>query len=317
MKTNRMNPVIQTAFLAALCGAMLSGCTPRTEAIENQAASKAAPDKGLQAVPPVPKEFNATWHNDAVWNDGKAEVAHYDAERTIYNKVRRYDYVYITVKEDFNAEFLTKTDSYERTDLITAFKLNAFARIETDNYPYHFLTSLFVYKENPTAVFKLATSSQEWCGNTFKEFKQLGGKASLIYHSYWDGEGDGEVKFEPGAAPILLEDQLPLSLRSLNFKEGVSFKMKVLETLITSKVRKPAPVDAEISVRGKESVDAAGKKIQTWKVAVKLTEGKENVYWVEAAYPNLLVKQTTWDGRNMTLKSVTRDDYWVIKTASK
>jgi hypothetical protein len=45
-------------------------------------------------------------------------------------------------------------------------------------------------------------------------------------------------------------------------------------------------------------------------VAVGLGPGKENVYWFAKKYPNILLRQTTWDGRTLRLKSQRRFAYW-------
>ena len=38
------------------------------------------------------------------------------------------------------------------TDVFPVMKVNQFCRIPTDQYPYHFLTSLFFRRENPTPL---------------------------------------------------------------------------------------------------------------------------------------------------------------------
>ena len=46
------------------------------------------------------------------------------------------------------------------------------------------------------------------------------------------------------------------------------------------------------------------------RVAVGLGPGKENVYWFAKKYPNILLRQTTWDGRTLRLKAQRRFAYW-------
>ena len=112
---------------------------------------------------PLAKYFNAEWANNPHWYDGLAEVATYQAQRTIYNKERNFEYTYVTVAEDFNKEFRVKTDDYNRKDLYKVMKVNAFCKIETDNYPYHFLTSMFFPFATPWSLDKMTNGSQEWC----------------------------------------------------------------------------------------------------------------------------------------------------------
>ncbi|WP_304064400.1 hypothetical protein [Pedobacter glucosidilyticus] len=248
----------------------------------------------------ISSNFNQDWANQNHWDDGLAEVAVYEATRTIYGKVRSFDYTYITVSEDFNKAFRVKTDDYQLKDLYKVLKVNAFARIPTDNYPYHLLTSMFFLRENALNLDKMTTSSQEWCGNTFKEYLQDHKGFNLTYHSYWDTEGDGETKI---AAGILLEDQLNYTLRALKFQEGLTFSAPVLESQISSKVGKLKVYDANFKI-------SDDKASNTWKVELTLEKDKVNTYYFAKAYPNVLMKQNTWDGRNLVLKDLSRYAYW-------
>jgi hypothetical protein len=246
--------------------------------------------------------FNAEWANNKLWYDGLAEVAIYDAQRTVYKKERNFEYTYITVAEDFNKEFRVKTDDYQRKDLYKVMKLNAFCKIETENYPYHYLTSMFFNFKQPWLMDKMTNGSQEWCGNTFKEYLADGYHYTLKYHSYFDGEGDGE-KVLP--ANLLIEDQLNYTLRSLKFKVGLKFGTNVLESQISNKIGNLKIYHATISV---EEQNEAGKN--AWKVILKLDNDKTNTYYFDQAYPNILIKQQTWDNRNLLLKKSSRYAYW-------
>ncbi|GEO05008.1 hypothetical protein AAE02nite_26720 [Adhaeribacter aerolatus] len=246
--------------------------------------------------------FNPEWAQNKHWDDGLAEVAIYQAERVVYNKPRSFEYVLITVKEDFNQAFNVKTDNYNRSDLFPVMKVNQFCRIPTDNYPYHYLTSLFFRRENPVQVHKITSSSQEWCGNTFKAITQAGNNFNYSFNSYWDEQGTGELTL-PG--DLLFEDQLPYTLRSLRFKDGLTLKAPIAELLQTNKANKPAVYPATITVHSD-----IGSTPNLWLVSVKLSAEKENKYFFRKEYPHILEKQQTWDGRQLQLKEVTRYAYW-------
>lgn len=256
--------------------------------------------------------FNPDWAMDSMWEQGVAEVATYDAQRVVYGKPRQFEYVYILVKETFNEEFKVKTDDYERKDLFDVMKINKFARIPTDNYPYHYLTSIFYKRQQPSTVYKLTNTSQEWCGNTSKYFLSKGRNYTFGYDSYWDGQGIGEKTIDGG---IMFEDQLSHSLRALKFAEGLSFKQKVAESQITNKANDPAIYEAIFTVSTENSLmlgtDYNLDQIEKiWKVTVQLDQEKTNEYWFASNYPNILLKQTTWDGRNLELRETYMDDYW-------
>ncbi|WP_018478545.1 hypothetical protein [Pontibacter roseus] len=250
----------------------------------------------------IATHFNPDWAMDKLWEDGLAEVAIYEVERVIYKKKRNFEYTLITVKEDFNQEHNVKTDDYTRADLFPVMKVNEFCRIPTEEYPYHFLTSLFIRRENPLYLHKLTTSSQEWCGNTFKALTDQGNSYNLYYNSYFDGEGEGNRELPK---ELLLEDQLPYTLRSLRFRDGLRFEVPVLETQQTNKLGKLTVYKATVSV-AKAAIDGN----EAWEVQVQLAEGKENRYWFASVYPNQLLRQQTWDGRNLELKQLSRYAYW-------
>ena len=258
----------------------------------------------VQALAPVLPHFNQEWAMDKLWEDGLAEVAVYDAERIIYDKKRTFEYVQIAVKEEFNQEFNVKTDNYDRLDLFPVIKINQFCRIETDNYPYHFLTSLFFRRDQPVALYKMTTSSQEWCGNTFKSIVDDGVNLRQSYDSYWDGQGVGSRDLRRG---LLLEDALPYSLRSLKFSDKPIFEVIILGLQQTSQALPPTYYAARIST-AEAAPDEASEP--AWRVTVQLAPDRKNEYWFAREYPNLMLRQTTWDGRNMQLKSVKRYDYW-------
>ena len=258
----------------------------------------------------IDHNFNTAWATDTLWDDGNAEVAKYDAKRIVYGRERQFEYVFITVKEDFNEECNTKTDSYDREDLFPVMKINMFANIQTDNYPYHYLTTIFLKREDPLRVFKMTNTSQEWCGNTFKEFLSKARYYAYDYHSYFDKEGDG--KKEIREYPVLFEDQLGYTLRSLKFKEGKNFSASVLNTQISNRAKEPIVYSAEFNVE-KDSTQQDSISAECWRIDVKLDSEKLNKYWIGISYPNFLLRQECWDGRKLVLRSVKRYPYWERK----
>jgi len=240
---------------------------------------------------------------NSLWDDGQAEIARYQASRKVYGKPRSFESFYITVKEDFSPKFLVKTDQASAAN-IPVLKLNIISTIPTEYYDYRYLTSVFVKRNDPMDLLKLTNGSQEWCGNTFKEVRNWESNVKFVFHSYFDGEGDGTVNLDvkPGD---LFEDQLPLALRSLPFRTGYQFQTRVADSLISNRATVPRMATASISVRGEENV--AGLK--TWQVEVR-RESLVQTYWFEQKYPNLMVKVVSSDGRNLILKERTRRKYW-------
>lgn len=260
---------------------------------------------------PAGGQWEHAWARDALWDDGRAEVALYDAKRPQYGKTEEYQAVFIVVKEDFNRQQYVKADPpYDGKDLLPVLKLNAVHSYWTDRYPYHYLESVFVRRDDPTALVKLTLGGQEWCGNTFKEITTWGGPPRLVFHSYFDGQGDGSsaLDLRPGD---LLEDQLPLALRSLKFQPGLSFQCRLLPSLISNSVRGPlAPAEASIKVTAEEMLSSpATGRAAAWKVEVRWGEVQQ-AWWFEKAAPHGLLKMESSDGRSWLLRERTRKAYW-------
>jgi hypothetical protein len=258
------------------------------------------------------ENFNQQWAMNEMWDQGSAEVAKYDAQRVVYDKARDFEYVFILVKETYNEEFQVKTDDYERKDLFDVMKINKFCRIPTDNYPYHYLTSIFYKREQPSTVYKLTNTSQEWCGNTSKSFLSKGSKYDFSYNSYWDGQGIGEMSVDGN---IMFEDQLSHSLRALNFQDGLEFQQRVAESQVNNKATAPKVYEANFRVSKEAELQLntdydISQVPEVWKVTVQLDNEKTNTYWFSGSYPNILLKQDTWDGQKLELKESYMDTYW-------
>ncbi|RED99426.1 hypothetical protein [Marinoscillum furvescens] len=257
-----------------------------------------------------PEYINGDWAKTELWDDGKAEVAIYDATRVIYGKPRTFDYVYVLVKESFNKAYQVKTDDYNRDDLYEVMKVNKFCRIPTQAYPYHFLTSVFFRRESPSTVHKLTNTSQEWCGNTAKSFTEGQFKYNYQYMSYWDGQGNGSMNVTKGP---WFEDQLSYTLRTLKFADGLQFDIEMYPSEVNSKATEPIASTCSISVN-RVPFEWPKQEVlevkEAWKVDVKRSNGPNLSYWYSTDYPNYLLKMESTDGRSLSLKDLSRDAYW-------
>lgn len=252
--------------------------------------------------------FRQDWAMQDLWNDGSAEYAIYEATREIYGKLRQFDYTIITVKETFNEEHWVKTDDYDREDLFEVMKVNMAATIPTENYPYHYLTSVFTDRQTPLLLMKLTNGSQEYCGNTFKTI--VPEEDYLIYHynSYFDGQGIGNQQL-PRTQVFL--DQLGYSLRALEFRPGLEFTLPVYPSIISNVVDvEQEPVRAVITVAEQEPVQVMEEAVPAWPVNVELGNGLNRTYWFGAEYPNILLRMEDNAGNSLLLKRIERNQYW-------
>ncbi len=253
--------------------------------------------------------FDPAWALDPVWDDGRAEVAVYEASRVIYGAPRPFEAIAIVVTEDFDAERLVKADPpYEGRRLLPVLKLNLVREIPTPNYDYRIMTSVFVRRERPEHLVKLTVTSHEWCGNTWKVLRVRDTQAHYAWASYFDAEGDGNQSWrvQPGD---LLEDQLPVTLRGLQFREGLELTLRVVPTLGTNRGGPLEWRQARLSVRGLETVATGLGERRAWRVEIR-GEGFERTLWFddEGSHPLL---RLSGPEEHWTLRSIERRAYWL------
>ena len=253
--------------------------------------------------------ISGDWAQDPIWNDGLSEVAVYEASRVIYGAPRAYKAVLLTVKEDFDGDKLVKADPpYGDRPIVTVLKQNAVREIATPNYDYRIMTSTFVEREDPTRLVKLTSGSHEWCGNTWKAVRSQDGRAVYDWSSYFDGEADGvqTLELRPGS---LLEDQLPLALRGLEFRPGLSFDVRVLPSMANTHAGRVRLREATILVGNLETLDVPAGRFQAWRVDV-VSGDRSTTYWFDSAGTHPLVALESSDGDTLKLEQIERRAYW-------
>jgi hypothetical protein len=138
-----------------------------------------------------------------------------------------------------------------------------------------------------------------------------------VLHSYFDGEADATLDLEAPEGGVF-EDALPVVLRGWNgeyMKAGESRRVPFLQSLLHSRLRHQplAWTTAQIARSGETSsvtVPAGEFEVTTWTVDVD--GGRRLTYFIEAAPPYRVVRQTGPDGEELSLKGSTRLSYWKL-----
>jgi hypothetical protein len=147
------------------------------------------------------------------WYQGKAELTSYNLEQLRYGEKRKGEAVLIFVTEDFSKSKQVKLDNPQQAgnDAEKVLKLNFTKKFNTGIYPYSMMTSVFapVYPENDLHARKITTSVQEWCGHVFMQLNNKGKNFQIESRSYFESEGDENLKLEK----VWLEDELWTLLR--------------------------------------------------------------------------------------------------------
>ena len=175
------------------------------------------------------------------WGDGRAEVNGYRLAQPRYGVARSGTAVLIFVTEDFSDRLRVKADPgrHPREDTYPVLKLNAVRDFRTGVYDYHVMTSTFLRVGDGWPVAKVSFSSQEWCGHVWHQLVPRGDRVHGLWHSYFDGEADGEESLERHHGG-LFEDALPVVLRGWRgeyLAAGESRTVPLLPSLLQARLR--------------------------------------------------------------------------------
>lgn len=230
----------------------------------------------------------ADWGKNSLWNDGRSEVAVYESVRMDEGVARQFREQLITAKEKAGA------------GKAHYFQMNVIQKFDTVNFPVSYLLTVVVKDVSVTDVVRMGMSLHEWKGALLKDFRD--GKLTIA---------DKTLDFAPQPGDYW-EDQLPLSLRGLPFKQGHEQKVRMWDSLNNNQTNPPTVREAVIRVEGEELVRCRAGSLKSWKVTVQ-KENDIDMYWFDQKYPNVLTKMEKADGSKRLLYGRARWNYWDSK----
>ncbi|MGI8891807.1 MAG: hypothetical protein ACR2G0_13630 [Chthoniobacterales bacterium] len=237
--------------------------------------------------------------NNSYWNDGKAEFDIYDAQIVRYGQPRPTEVLHILVREPFDLKQMVKPDDWQRPGIEPVLKMNQILHIPTGLYVYQQMHSNFWRVDNGRLA-KFSLTSNDSCGNTYKEARRGGEVFAYQWHTYWDGmaEGQENVTLPPNG---YFYDELPLRVRTIDFsKPQGDFSILLAPTIINSKKDELTWKPAEVHW---ESTD------RTINVSVKHAQGVDH-FTLDRDFPYLLRLWEAADGSRLKMKRSLKVDYW-------
>ncbi|MES2572957.1 MAG: hypothetical protein V4710_23235 [Verrucomicrobiota bacterium] len=256
-------------------------------------------------------QFSEKWLQDETyWGDGKAEFNVYEAQAVRYGQPRPSEVIHILVREPFSRRELVKTEPNSPAESYPVLKLNQILHIPTGVYVYQQMHSAF-WQTSDGALVKATLTSNDSCGNTYKEFRALSGFDTLAgngwlyeWRTYWEGMASGEERIR---APkhAFFYDELPMRVRTIDFSEGKGgFDVRLAPTVIRSKKEKVIFEFAHVTwITEGETIRVAVK------VMTKEGEQRDELL-LDAAPPYLLREWKQRDGSHLKLKQSVKIDYW-------
>ena len=198
----------------------------------------------------------ALLQNDSYWADGKAEFNIYDAQIVREGLPRPCEVLHILVREPFDPKQLVKPETPNAAGAVSVLKLNQILHVPTGLFVYQQMHSNFWRVDN-AQLLKFSLTSNDSCGNTYKEARREADKFAYEYRTYWDQMAGGNENLAVPANGYFY-DELPWLVRTLNLqKPDAPVEIQLAASVINSKkdsfVFKPAKVsfkatDREIDV---------------------------------------------------------------------
>jgi hypothetical protein len=236
--------------------------------------------------------------NDSYWGDGKAEFNIYDAQIARYGIPRPTEVLHILVREPFDPKQLVKPDNPNQPSALQVLKLNQILHVPTGLYVYQQMHSNFWRVDN-AQLLKFSLTSNDSCGNTFKEARRDGDKMTYEFRTYWDQMAAGK---EEVAIPAngYFYDELPWLVRTIDFGKTAPFEVQLAGTTIHSKKDSFVFKAARISFKSTE------REID---VAVEHVGGTDH-FILDRDFPNLLRAWNAADGSRLKMKRSLKVAYW-------
>lgn len=252
------------------------------------------------------------------WGDGRAELAGYTLVTPRYGQLRQGEAILITVTEELAADTLVKAET-PQPRAFPVLKLNDVRDFQTGLYDYNLMTSVFVPLDGRTALgtpAKVAFSSQEWCGHVFDQVRVDGDRARHTWHSYFEGEGDGQKTVDLGGQ-VLFGDAMNVLVRDLSgtlVEPGTSMEVAYWPRSQTSRFQHRAASLGRASLtreRETRTIQVPAGRFEVRRTT--LTHGRLSGTWdVEVAPPHRLVAWSWSDGERGELTGSERLPYWSL-----
>jgi hypothetical protein len=292
-------PCTRRSLGLLIIGAFLGGC----------ASPSASPQSGNEST----SITDSSYLTADLWNDGRAEVAFYQVERTRdqYGRANEQRFVAGTylVKHRFSpAQMTKKTDGSG----VSSFKYAFFYELESGSYQYK-RNWVVNARQKDLRPFKQSFTSFDWCSNLYRElaFRPDGSvevrKRSDDYGNRRDDFASQSNSYPPA--------QLPLLVRGLDFGETDTLSFSVAVAADAKHV------SARAVLEGSETVETEAGSFETDRIRVTYEEpvpslvGEESAvtetYWRGMGPERLLVRMRAESGRyRVTLVEQLRTPYW-------
>ncbi|MCH7808609.1 MAG: hypothetical protein IIB60_05240 [Planctomycetes bacterium] len=237
-----------------------------------------------------------------IWDNGLCEMSYYRAVDQVYGTSCDYVRVHLVNRQWMGRESGVKVEPGD-ADAVAVFKLNIAEEIPTENYNYRYLTTVFLERPD-LSPFKMVTSTQEWCGATFKQLRWSSEGGTLKTLSYFGDEGDTQAVFRGDAVPF---EALYLIARDVA-AGGKARTVQLLARMRSNHAVEPVVREVQLVPGPIQSVTVASGRYSARRVDL-IWDGPQTGFLVEAVAPYRLLRFRAGSTRGELL-AVERRAYW-------
>ena len=238
--------------------------------------------------------------DEALWGDGKAEIAIFDATEKRYGILRPTEVRHILVRESFAEKERVKADDWRAAGAYPVIKLNQVITVPTGSYRYDQGHSSF-WRVDSGELIKFAQTTNDSCGLTYKIGERADAGWRYRAFTYWEGMSEVDTRAKPPAG-ALFYDELPFKLRLLDWGKVTRFTAPLMAGVIGSKAEELAWAPAEFAVE-RTGAD--------WRVTVNHQKGRDQFVFAGVT-PFVMKSWERWDGSALTLRHTLRLPYWEL-----
>lgn len=284
----------------------------------SQLACESAPNTEAGSLPEAEAASGTTLPVDPayltsdLWNDGQAEVAFYQVERTQdqYGRPEPQSFMAGTylVKHRFSRDTMSKVTDASG---VSAFKSALFYEFESGSYQYK-RNWVVNARQSDLAPLKQSFTSFDWCSNLFREIRYAAdGSVEIEKRSDDYGNGLQAVSGEADAVPPA---HVLFLVRALAFGDDAEARFAVLSpdgstVGVTAVLSGTEPLALPSGERDAERIELTYDVPAASPIGEKT--GTTETYWRGTGEARHLLKMSGDDGRYaMTLVEELRTPYW-------
>lgn len=266
-------------------------------------------DSTTTAAPVAASASKVAFADLPYWDDGLAEMCYYDATDRIYGSPRQYTRTMLMNREWIDPATMVKAVGGEMAGMTPVFKITIAEEIPTENYNYRYLVSQYL-RRSDLRFEKLATSSQEWCGTTFKQLRRGAESLTLKGFSYFEGEGDREWKL-PADQDVYPSEALYALARQVASTQSPC-TVQVLAPLRSTHLQAPELTSMTLSpAAATRRVKVPAGAFEARVMTLKHNDQLMAEFVVAAQPPYLLLRYDGRDnGLSFELRAVEKRAYW-------